>query len=132
VLCCVELKRALYSLFSQFGSILEINVSKAFRLRGQAWIVFKAIPSATTALRELQNFPFFDKPMHIQFAKDTSDPISKIEGKPIDTEARRVTKRKRDEEFRMFFYRYLFCFFSRLHTLATIMMSSTISIGSAV
>jgi len=58
-----ELKKGLYALFSQFGSILEINVSSAFRLRGQAWIVFKDVPSATKAMRDLQGFMFFDKQM---------------------------------------------------------------------
>jgi len=119
-----ELKKGLYALFSQFGSILEINVSSAFRLRGQAWIVFKDVPSATKAMRDLQGFMFFDKQMvrthahtyapggcgltrllvfssqRIQFAKDTSDPIAKIEGRDVDKDARRARKRQRDQEFR--------------------------------
>jgi hypothetical protein len=29
----------------------------------QAWVVFADIGAATSALRGMQNFPFFDKPM---------------------------------------------------------------------
>lgn len=36
---------------------------KTENLRGQAWIVFDDVASATTALRAMQDFPFFGKPM---------------------------------------------------------------------
>lgn len=32
-------------------------------MRGQAFVVFKDIASATNALRSMQGFPFYDKPM---------------------------------------------------------------------
>lgn len=32
-------------------------------MRGQAFVVFKEISSATTAIRSMQGFPFYDKPM---------------------------------------------------------------------
>jgi len=32
-------------------------------MRGQAFIIFKEINSATSALLAMQGFPFFDKPM---------------------------------------------------------------------
>ena len=32
-------------------------------MRGQAFIVFRDIGSATNALRQMQGFPFYDKPM---------------------------------------------------------------------
>lgn len=31
--------------------------------RGQAWIVYDDVGAATTALRSLQGFPFFGKPL---------------------------------------------------------------------
>ena len=31
--------------------------------RGQAWVVFTDVTSATNVLTHLQGFPFFDKPM---------------------------------------------------------------------
>lgn len=50
-------------MFSQFGKILDVVCLKTYRLRGQAWVVFADISGATNALRSLQDFPFFDKPM---------------------------------------------------------------------
>ena len=71
-----DLKRALYSLFSQFGAVLDIVALKTSKMRGQAFVVFRVwvvsivtsgltgtqdIASATHALRSLQGFPFFDR-----------------------------------------------------------------------
>jgi len=75
-----ELKKSLYAIFSQFGPILDIVSLKTLKLRGQAWVVFKEINSATNALRSMQGFPFYDKPMRIQYAKTDSDMISKLKG----------------------------------------------------
>ena len=58
-----ELKKSLYAIFSQFGPIVDIVALKLMRLRGQAWVIFKEINSATNALRSMQGFPFYDKPM---------------------------------------------------------------------
>jgi len=63
LLCVAELKRSLYYLFSQFGQILDIVAMKTIKARGQAFIVFKDLASATAALRSLQGFPFYGKPM---------------------------------------------------------------------
>lgn len=58
-----ELKRSLYALFSQFGQIVEIVAMKTMKMRGQAFVVFKELAAATNALRQLQGFPFYNKPM---------------------------------------------------------------------
>lgn len=49
-------------------------------MRGQAHVIFKELNSAVTALRSLQGFPFYDKPMRIQFSKQDSDAIAKAKG----------------------------------------------------
>ena len=36
---------------------------KTLKMRGQAFVVFREISSATNALRSMQGFPFYDKPM---------------------------------------------------------------------
>ncbi len=59
------MKKCLYAIFSQFGKILDVVVMRSIRLRGQAWVVFEEIGSATAALRAMQGFPFFEKPMVI-------------------------------------------------------------------
>jgi len=75
-----ELKKSLYAIFSQFGPIVDIVALKTLKLKGQAWVIFKEINSATNALRSMQGFPFYDKPMRINYAKTDSDVISKMKG----------------------------------------------------
>uniref|UniRef100_A0A2K5D6E0 RRM domain-containing protein n=1 Tax=Aotus nancymaae TaxID=37293 RepID=A0A2K5D6E0_AOTNA len=53
-----ELKKSLYAIFSQFGQILDILVSRSLKMRGQAFVIFKEVSSATNACRPMQGFPF--------------------------------------------------------------------------
>lgn len=57
------MKKSLYAIFSQFGQILDILVSRTLKMKGQAFVIFKEINSASSALRSMQGFPFYDKPM---------------------------------------------------------------------
>lgn len=75
-----ELKRSLYSLFSQFGQIIDLVASKRPDMRGQAFIVYKDVASASNALRNLQGYPFYDKPFKINFAKGKSKAVVEMEG----------------------------------------------------
>ncbi|GFY33215.1 u1 small nuclear ribonucleoprotein A [Trichonephila clavipes] len=75
-----ELKKSLSAVFSQFGGILNIVAMQTLRMRGQAFVVFDDIKSAANALTTMQSFPFYDKPMRIQFAKTDSDIIAKRKG----------------------------------------------------
>ncbi|TRY83058.1 hypothetical protein DNTS_004468 [Danionella cerebrum] len=92
-----ELKRALYALLSQFGQILDIVALKTMKMRGQAFVIFKELSAATNALRQLQGFPFFNKPMRIQYAKTDSELISKMRGAYGDKEKKREKKKKAQE-----------------------------------
>ncbi|XP_049411638.1 U2 small nuclear ribonucleoprotein B''-like [Solanum stenotomum] len=95
-----ELKRSLYCLFSQYGRIVDIIALKTPKLRGQSWVVFSEVTAASNAVRQMQNFPFYDKPMRIQYAKSKSDCIAKAEG-TYDKKKKqdeKVEKRKRTEE----------------------------------
>lgn len=58
-----DLKKSLYAIFSQFGQILDIVAMKGIKMNGQAFVIFKDITSSTNALRAMQGFPFYDKPM---------------------------------------------------------------------
>ena len=49
-----DLKKSLYAIFSQFGQILDIVALKTLKMRGQAFVIFKEINSATNALRSMQ------------------------------------------------------------------------------
>uniref|UniRef100_UPI00398E9615 U1 small nuclear ribonucleoprotein A n=1 Tax=Pristiophorus japonicus TaxID=55135 RepID=UPI00398E9615 len=88
-----ELKKSLYAIFSQFGQILDILVSRNLKMRGQAFVIFKEVSSATNALRSMQGFPFYDKPMRIQYAKSDSDIIAKMKGTYVERD-RKKEKRK--------------------------------------
>ena len=52
------LRENLYYLFSQYGDVLEINIRKSKKMRGQAFIVYKDINDATRAKVSLNNFLF--------------------------------------------------------------------------
>ncbi|GLT42441.1 hypothetical protein SLA2020_164390 [Shorea laevis] len=88
-----QLKKSLLAVFSQFGKILDVLTFKTLKHKGQAWVVFEEVNSASNALRQMQGFPFYDKEMRIQYAKTKSDIITKADGTFVPRE-----KRKRHEE----------------------------------
>ena len=89
----------MYAIFSQFGQILDIVALKTLKMRGQAFVIFKEIPSAVAAIKSMQGFPFYDKPMRIAFARTDSDMIAKLKGtfqerpKKAPTESKKAKKR---------------------------------------
>ncbi|CAO2578568.1 U2 small nuclear ribonucleoprotein B'' [Lemmus lemmus] len=93
-----ELKRSLYALFSQFGHVVDIVALKTMKMRGQAFVIFKELGSSTNALRQLQGFPFYGKPMRIQYAKTDSDIISKMRGTFADKEKKKEKKKAKTME----------------------------------
>uniref|UniRef100_A0A1I7XRH3 J domain-containing protein n=1 Tax=Heterorhabditis bacteriophora TaxID=37862 RepID=A0A1I7XRH3_HETBA len=95
-----ELKKALHAIFTQFGEIISIMCFKTLRMRGQAHIIFKEISSASNALRAMQGFPFYDKPMvffHIFysityriiciFQQVTADPVLSVQKVQLEVES---------------------------------------------
>jgi U2 small nuclear ribonucleoprotein B'' len=74
------LRRALYSLFTRHGKVLEIITLRRDGLAGQAWIVMDTTPAATAALQALQGFTFFGKDLVIEYARASSDRIAKRDG----------------------------------------------------
>ena len=90
-----ELKKSLYAVFSQFGKIVDIVACKTLKLRGQAWVVFEDVTSATNALRQMQDFPFYDKSMRIQYAKTKSDAIAKANGTFVSKEEKKQARAAR-------------------------------------
>ncbi|KAL4913202.1 hypothetical protein BDW62DRAFT_169128 [Aspergillus aurantiobrunneus] len=75
-----DLRLSLYTLFSTYGTVLDIVAMKTEKMRGQAHIVFKDIQASMQAMRALQGFEFFGKPMKIVYAKGTSDVIARLRG----------------------------------------------------
>lgn len=62
----IDLRRALYYLFCQYGRIIDIITMKTMKMRGQAFIIYQELPSATTALRALQGFSLFQRVCDLQ------------------------------------------------------------------
>ncbi|XP_015597727.1 U1 small nuclear ribonucleoprotein A isoform X2 [Cephus cinctus] len=89
-----ELKKSLYAIFSQFGQILDIVALKTLKMRGQAFVIFKEIASATNALRSMQGFPFYDKPMGT-FAERPKKPKRVVPA--AEEEAKRAKKRAKEQ-----------------------------------
>lgn len=75
-----SVRKSLYMIFSEFGKIMEIKNCRAGSLKGQAWIVFKDIPSATEAMNRRQGFNFYGKPLQIEYAKSKSDSVARMDG----------------------------------------------------
>ncbi|XP_070762009.1 U1 small nuclear ribonucleoprotein A isoform X5 [Enoplosus armatus] len=88
-----ELKKSLYAIFSQFGQILDILVARNLKMKGQAFVIFKEVNSASNALRSMQGFPFYDKPMRIQYAKQDSDIIAKMKGTYVERDRKKEKKK---------------------------------------
>ncbi|KAJ4750037.1 U1 small nuclear ribonucleoprotein A [Rhynchospora pubera] len=97
-----ELKKSLHAVFSQFGKILDVLAFKTLKHKGQAWVVFEDVKSASEALKSMQNFPFYNKPMRIQYAKTKSDIIAKADGTFVPRERRKrqddKDKKKKDQQ----------------------------------
>uniref|UniRef100_A0A3Q1AN29 U1 small nuclear ribonucleoprotein A n=1 Tax=Amphiprion ocellaris TaxID=80972 RepID=A0A3Q1AN29_AMPOC len=93
-----ELKKSLYAIFSQFGQILDILVARYLKMKGQAFVIFKEVNSASNALRSMQGFPFYDKPMRIQYAKQDSDIIAKMKGTYVERDRKKEKKKPKGTE----------------------------------
>jgi U2 small nuclear ribonucleoprotein B'' len=74
------LRRALYMLFSRHGTIIDVIVLRSPGLRGQGWVLFEDVVSATAALRAENNVKFFGKELRVGYAKETSDVIARRDG----------------------------------------------------
>lgn len=86
------LRRALLALFERHGKVLEVVTLRREGLRGQAWIIFEDISSATSAQRSENGFKFFGKELKVIYAREKSDRIAKQDGTfvPKDRRAKRA------------------------------------------
>lgn len=90
-----ELVKLLYELFCPYGYIIDIVARKTKTLRGQAFIVFSEITSATAALKGLNGRSILAKKIKIVYSKNKSykamkpsdyyriGKISKLQAKPV-------------------------------------------------
>lgn len=70
-------------------------------MRGQAFVIFKDITSATNALQSMQGFPFYERTMRIAYARTESDAISRMKGtyveRPKSSRTDEPKKKKKDK-----------------------------------
>lgn len=99
-----KLKKALETIFGQFGKILDIRLKRNIRLRGQAFVSFDSVAAATEAMEKSQGFPLFEKPMDIQFANEPSIKVQELDGQVVkrkkvqdDTVVQKKKKRTADD-----------------------------------
>jgi len=67
-----ELKVQLLALFATYGKVIDIGASKSQKMKGQAFLVFTDLASATSAMRACEGMLFYDKPLRISYAKTKS------------------------------------------------------------
>ncbi|KAK9909482.1 hypothetical protein WJX75_002960 [Coccomyxa subellipsoidea] len=96
-----DLKKSIYAIFSQFGKIVDVVALKTYRLRGQAWVVFADQKSADDAIRSMQGFPFFEKPIRLAYAKGESDAVAKINGTFMEKDKKERQKHNKQERDRL-------------------------------
>lgn len=71
------MKATLRGLFKSYGDVLDVVAHGNLRMRGQAFVSFENADVAAKALREVQRFPLYSKPLQISFAKTRSDAVVK-------------------------------------------------------
>jgi len=74
------LRRALYTLFSKLGSVLDVSVGKKNTTRGQAWVVFADVDAASKAKAALHGFSFLGRPLDVHFSSAPSDVVAIARG----------------------------------------------------
>jgi RNA recognition motif-containing protein len=54
-------------------------------------VCFESVEAATNAMAKFQGHPFFDKPVRIQFARNKSDMVAKMDGTFVEREKKEKT-----------------------------------------
>ena len=95
------LKKSLEEIFSKYGTVLEIIAHKNIWMRGQAFIVFDRLESASVAIKNVQGYPLQDKPMILNFARQASEASLKRKyGEESEEFKSHQAQRKADKEIK--------------------------------
>ena len=94
------LKRSLLALFSRHGKVIEViclrgEGGRGKPLRGQAWVIYESLSSATAAIEAERGFVFFGRPLIINYAKEVSDRVAKRDG-TYSAKTKRVKRKPED------------------------------------
>lgn len=95
-----QLKEALSEIFSEYGTVIDLVAKKNLKAKGQAFIVFEDTEAAERAIKEVQGFELFEKPMLLDYARTQSDATVQREGNPEEFEShkrRRLAEKERKQ-----------------------------------
>lgn len=84
-----QLKEALTEIFSEYGNVIELVAKTNLKAKGQAFVVFDKTEAAERAIKEIQGFELFDKPMLLDYARTKSDATVQREGSAENFETHR-------------------------------------------
>ncbi|KAI5479801.1 U1 snRNP-associated protein Usp102 [Pseudohyphozyma bogoriensis] len=88
------MKQSLKTLFKNYGKVLDVTAHKSIRMRGQAFVTLDSKEAAAKAVKEVQQFPLYGKPMQLAFARTESDALVK-ETHPDDFDKHKEERLKR-------------------------------------
>lgn len=57
------MKASLRGLFKVYGEVLDVVAHSNLRMRGQAFVSFPSAEIAKSAMKDVQRFPLYSKPM---------------------------------------------------------------------
>jgi len=63
----IVMKASLRGLFKVYGEVLDVVAHNNLRMRGQAFVSFASADTAKNAMKEVQRFPLYAKPMVFSF-----------------------------------------------------------------
>jgi RNA recognition motif-containing protein len=69
------MRRTLYELCSEYGTVIDVVATKVPAMRGQAFVVFRDAVSAGAALQGLDGRVVYTKPMRAQYARKPSNAL---------------------------------------------------------
>ncbi|KAL8831450.1 MAG: hypothetical protein Q9191_000861 [Dirinaria sp. TL-2023a] len=95
-----QMKEALTEIFSEYGNVIDLVAKKNLKAKGQAFVVFDETEAAERAIKEVQGFELFEKPMVLDYAKTKSDATVEREGNAEELEShkrRRLAEKERKQ-----------------------------------
>jgi len=81
------MKEALTEIFSEYGTVIDLVAKRNLKAKGQAFVVFDDTEAAERAIKEVQGFELFEKPMVLDYARTKSDATVEKEGSPDELES---------------------------------------------
>lgn len=67
-----DLVKLLYELFVPYGEVVDIHARRTNKLRGQAFVAFREISSATAAIKGVKDRVFLNRPIKVAYARKAS------------------------------------------------------------